>query len=124
MIFLRWILGITLIIHSVINIERLSDLTIWRGTISVISFIIGALLFVGGLTSIASFIALVVNLVSVIPFLLKSESITFQTGLLIAYILITTIACFLLGPGVYSVDARMFGRREIIIPGKTNPPDL
>jgi uncharacterized membrane protein YphA (DoxX/SURF4 family) len=31
------------------------------------------------------------------------------------------IALICLGPGAFSVDARLFGRREIIIPGSTLP---
>jgi hypothetical protein len=30
-------------------------------------------------------------------------------------------ATALLGPGAYSLDARLFGRREIIIPQASNP---
>jgi hypothetical protein len=28
----------------------------------------------------------------------------------------------LLGPGAFSIDARMFGRREILIPSASRPP--
>lgn len=39
-----------------------------------------------------------------------------------------TIAVFvclaLLGPGAYSVDAKLFGRREIIIPSKPRTPEI
>lgn len=30
----------------------------------------------------------------------------------------------LLGPGAFSVDARLFGRREIIIPRRNNPTEV
>ena len=33
-----------------------------------------------------------------------------------------SIALVLLGPGAYSLDARLFGRREIIIPERPRPP--
>ncbi len=33
-----------------------------------------------------------------------------------------SIALVLLGPGAYSLDARLFGRREIIIPERRRPP--
>lgn len=34
----------------------------------------------------------------------------------ILFVLITTAAILFLGPGAFSLDARMFGRREITIP--------
>ncbi len=32
------------------------------------------------------------------------------------------VALVFLGPGAFSLDARLFGRREIIIPGTHRPP--
>jgi uncharacterized membrane protein YphA (DoxX/SURF4 family) len=34
----------------------------------------------------------------------------------LAFLTIIAIAIVLLGPGAYSIDARLFGRREIVIP--------
>ena len=36
---------------------------------------------------------------------------------------IAAIAVFLLGPGAFSLDARLFGRREISIPPTRQSPD-
>jgi hypothetical protein len=35
---------------------------------------------------------------------------------------VMSIAITLLGPGAFSLDAHLFGRREIIIPGASRPP--
>ena len=38
---------------------------------------------------------------------------------------ITMFVCLaLLGPGAYSLDARLFGRREIVIPTKSRTPEI
>ena len=37
-------------------------------------------------------------------------------------ILVIAVAIILLGPGAFSLDARLFGRREIIIPHASSPP--
>jgi uncharacterized membrane protein YphA (DoxX/SURF4 family) len=37
--------------------------------------------------------------------------------------IITAVAIALLGPGAFSLDGRMFGRREIVIPPSSPPPE-
>jgi len=38
-------------------------------------------------------------------------------------IIITAVAIALLGPGAFSLDGRLFGRREIVIPPSSRPPE-
>jgi uncharacterized membrane protein YphA (DoxX/SURF4 family) len=38
-------------------------------------------------------------------------------------ILITAVVLALLGPGAFSLDGRLFGRREIVIPPSSRPPE-
>jgi uncharacterized membrane protein YphA (DoxX/SURF4 family) len=45
-------------------------------------------------------------------------------GRLVAFgMIITTVAIALLGPGAFSLDGRLFGRREIVIPPSSRPPE-
>lgn len=37
--------------------------------------------------------------------------------------IITAVAIALLGPGAFSLDGRLFGRREIVIPPSSRPPE-
>jgi len=50
---------------------------------------------------------------------LPSETL-FDGYLAITNLVVLSIAIALLGPGAFSLDARMFGRREIIIPASKN----
>ena len=36
----------------------------------------------------------------------------------VIYLIILSVVIFLLGPGAYSIDARLFGRREIVLAKK------
>lgn len=44
----------------------------------------------------------------------------FDSDLAIINLIVLPIAIALLGPGAFSLDARMFGRREITIPSSSN----
>jgi hypothetical protein len=43
--------------------------------------------------------------------------------LLAFWMIIAATALGLLGPGAYSLDGRLFGRREIVIPPSSRPPE-
>ena len=76
----------------------------------VAAVLIGLALSIGVLTPYLSFIVCVYALVSL-----------FGAGshldvLLFAALLLNSAALGLLGPGAYSVDARLFGRRVVVVP--------
>ena len=77
---------------------------------------VGAAIFVGFLTPAASAAATVGYLImGISPFLTTQANHHIST--LGAFTLAATSAALvLLGPGAFSLDARLFGRREIIIP--------
>lgn len=77
--------------------------------------IIASCLLVGFMTPI---VAIVMGL-SVAGLVLFS---TFDTNLSALNVIVLTTAIALLGPGAFSIDARMFGRREILITSRWPKP--
>ena len=71
-----------------------------------------------GLIAIASAALLAAGLLTPIAAALGALAVLLADGPAHAYLLVVSLAVFLLGPGTYSVDARLFGRREIVITGQ------
>lgn len=46
-------------------------------------------------------------------------AVLFDSNYTVVVVIILAVAIALLGPGAFSVDARLFGRREILIPNPT-----
>ncbi len=84
---------------------RREELAAW---LLVCSLLVAANLFIGLLTPAVALLALAANLV--IP---VSCSVGFQSDGYIAMATINALALCLLGPGSYSFDAYLFGRRVI-----------
>jgi uncharacterized membrane protein YphA (DoxX/SURF4 family) len=81
----------------------------------------GALLFIGFLTPI---VGAVVGLAAIgIGFSLfpACTRTLFEPYVPLVFALAILLAIIILGPGAFSVDARLFGRREIIIPLNSSP---
>jgi uncharacterized membrane protein YphA (DoxX/SURF4 family) len=77
--------------------------------VAALVLIIASCLLVGFMTPVA---AIVIGLGAIA--LAASNVLDINQTLLNMIVLTTAIA--LLGPGAFSIDARMFGRREILIP--------
>ena len=82
----------------------------------------GACLLIGFLTPIISaLVALGSFAIAVSWFSAIARSPLGDRSVLLNMIVIA-VAITLLGPGAFSLDARLFGRREIIIPHASGPP--
>lgn len=80
----------------------------------------GLCLLLGFLTPIAVSLVVIGIISSALTTSLVLEPNLFESQLVIVNVIVMAIAIALLGPGAFSLDARMFGRREISIPITTH----
>jgi uncharacterized membrane protein YphA (DoxX/SURF4 family) len=124
LLLLRAAVGLVALIQSGFYLTQSATPTpgIWLGAL--VGMAAGGLLLVGLLTPIAGVVAglgaLGVGL-SVLP---APTPNLFDARLSAIFAGIMTAAIVFLGPGAFSLDARLFGRREIIIPQRPRRPEL
>lgn len=80
-----------------------------KWSVTAIVFVTASCLLVGFLTPV---VATVVGLSAAA----LAVSSVFDVNQTLLNVIVLTVAIALLGPGAFSLDARMFGRREILIP--------
>jgi uncharacterized membrane protein YphA (DoxX/SURF4 family) len=113
LIFLRLIVAVNAIICAIDALVRPNSHAISAWAVGLLAIAVGAAIFVGFLTPAASAAATVGYLMTGVSPSLANNYISAITAFNLAAI---SAALVLLGPGAFSLDARLFGRREIIIP--------
>lgn len=115
LLLLRGLLGFTLLAQSLVYIGS-TDLSFQAWVVALLAVTSGAFLVVGFMTPI---VALVVGLgfigFAISSFVFSTPGL-YEADYLIIDPIVVAIAVAFLGPGAFSLDARMFGRREIRIP--------
>jgi uncharacterized membrane protein YphA (DoxX/SURF4 family) len=91
--------------------------------IGLLEILVGVALLIGFLTPIAGGSAALGNLTIGISWVLTANA-NANERLFTAILVLMSAALVLLGPGAFSLDAYLFGRREIIIPEVSRPPEL
>jgi uncharacterized membrane protein YphA (DoxX/SURF4 family) len=86
-----------------------------------LAILIGAAVLLGFLTPFAGASAALGNLAKGISWFLTSGLDAYGRAFTALELVVMSIALVLLGPGAFSLDAYLFGRREIIIPEPTRP---
>jgi uncharacterized membrane protein YphA (DoxX/SURF4 family) len=113
LIFLRLAVAVSTIIYAIDALVRINSHAMSAWAVGSLAIAVGAAIFVGFLTPAASAAATVGYLMTGVSPSLANNHISAITAFNLAAI---SAALVLLGPGAFSLDARLFGRREIIIP--------
>lgn len=83
----------------------------------------GASLLIGFLSPVTASLAALISLSFAFSFLPPSLGNVLGGVPATVFATLMALAVALLGPGAFSLDARLFGRREIVIPQVSQPPD-
>ena len=110
LLVLRGVLGLAVMVHSVSSLS--SDMNTWGRTGLDLAGVAGGLLVLAGFLTpwAAAWVA------SVLVISLFASPRPDLSGLSVWLLLSDCAVLALVGPGAWSVDARLFGRREIVIP--------
>jgi uncharacterized membrane protein YphA (DoxX/SURF4 family) len=122
LLLLRLVTGAVLTVRGCATLLGGHDRAFASGAISLLIALAGSSLLVGYLTRLGATLVVAASLGSLVPSLLGPNLAIFAARL--PDLLIAAIAAALIctGPGAYSLDARRFGRHEIVIPPKPGPP--
>jgi hypothetical protein len=116
LLLLRAAVGVTTIIQGGLYLAEPGTLAFGTGTVGLVATVSGALLLSGFLTPVAGVLVGLGTLGITLGWLPAAIRNLFDTALPAVFAAIMSAAIALLGPGAFSIDARLFGRREIIIP--------
>jgi uncharacterized membrane protein YphA (DoxX/SURF4 family) len=122
LLLLRAALGIALMFQGGFYLrEPGAPPTTWLEGIA--ALVAGALLLLGYFTPIVGIAVVLGGLGIYLELLPPGAPALFDTKLAIVFAMTILLALILIGPGAFSVDARVFGRREIIIPSAFRTPE-
>jgi uncharacterized membrane protein YphA (DoxX/SURF4 family) len=89
-------------------------------TVICVMIAVGLLLLIGFLTRFVALVAAMIGVSSVLSWFPRSSVGPLDTPMTAVLLAVIAIAVICTGAGALSLDARMFGRREIIIPSSSS----
>jgi TQO small subunit DoxD len=121
LLILRAAVGTIATVQGTLYLSGSSERTALVMLIGLLLAASGIFLVIGLLTPVASLLVALCALGIALPWLPATTVAVISPRLMAFGVIITSVAIALLGPGAFSVDGYLFGRREIVIP--PSPPE-
>jgi hypothetical protein len=123
LLLLRAAIGFTATVHGVLCFLASSGSFSTRWILGSLLILSGAGLVAGFLTPLAGLLMALCYLGMAFSWLPVPSWGLHDVSLVCLGMTITGIAIAMLGPGAFSFDCRLFGRREIVVPPVSRPPE-
>ena len=111
---MRATVGVFLVVHGGASLAG-EEHGRWALVVGLLAMVAGAALLIGFLTPLAALLAGLVSIGSALSWLPPLIPNVFGGAPAAIFLIVMAAAVLLLGPGAFSLDARLFGRREIVI---------
>ena len=122
LLLLRATVGVTVAAQGGVYLAEAAGRTGRTWAAGLLEVAIGALLLIGLLTPIASLLVGLGSVAIAFSWFPAATPILSDSWLTTVFVIIMAAAIGFLGPGAFSLDSRLFGRREIIIPPTVHSP--
>jgi len=122
LLLLRATIGVTAIMQGGLYFADSGIPALGTGAVGLGAIVSGALLLIGFLTPVAASLIGLGTLGIAFAWLPTAATNLFDAELPAVFAVIMSASVVFLGPGAFSIDARLFGRREIIIPPVSRSP--
>jgi uncharacterized membrane protein YphA (DoxX/SURF4 family) len=116
LLLLRAAAGSVLVVQGITFYQEGQNLGLPILTMAAITVLVGVLLLMGLVTRYATAVAALGTITSMFSWFPGTKAGVFETRSTAILALVIGAAIASVGPGAFSVDARLFGRRELIIP--------
>jgi uncharacterized membrane protein YphA (DoxX/SURF4 family) len=114
-LLLRGVVGIAVAVQGGLCLAAAPP-AIGMALVGLLAIVSGIALTIGFLTPASGILVALATILMVVSWTPPASTELLVDGLAVPFVLADAVALVLLGPGALSLDARLFGRREIIIP--------
>ena len=122
LLLLRVVVAAALVGHAILCLQSSDRVTLVVSASFALLLLSGICLLIGFLTPILSILACLESLGIAFSWGPLQLLTPFESKLALFPIIVIAAAIALLGPGAFSLDARLFGWKEIVIPPPPRPP--
>lgn len=122
LLLLRATVGGCLLLQGWFYLTERSSPTFGVRAVGLFAVGIGGLLLLGLVTPIAVILAAAISAGGTLSWFQLPAPTWLNSNLTIVFVVVIAVALIFLGPGAFSLDSRLFGRREISIPSPPRPP--